>query len=149
MGYTQYADTRKWKVADTDEMVRLGGFKPGYNQELRFIRSELRIYGGLGGSERIRLNFYADTNYSRLLFQSDWHDITNIEAAHWMGWVRFDFDRRPINKHTFYYLAFEFENYTRTGNARYLAFALDWPHPKNTHLTAPFYGLTAMFYGYR
>lgn len=151
MGYKDFPETLMLKVAETGEEVECGGFHVGYHQELKYLLAAVYIQGAASGSEEFRANIYADSAYSKQLYQSDWSalsDISNL-GANWIGRLRFTFDRKHLNKNLIYYVAVESQNYTRNLDTFYVGLVLDWPLPVNTHNTSGIYAPEISFFGFR
>lgn len=150
MAFATFPKQQLAKIAGTAELVRLGAAKPGRHLELAHVQLGLYKHGAAGGSEQLRVNVYSDSGYQVAYAQSAWVSLASIPglATYWIGRVRFDFARQPLNKNLTYYLALETQSYARSGDNFYLATLLDWPLPVNANLDAPRYAGAFALYGY-
>ena len=133
MAVLDISKTQYIKTVDTGEEIRMGSFKTVKSGELRFIRITMYWIGKIPDTEQVRVNIYSDSGYDSLLYQSDWRDLGDITGAtsEYFAYVRCDFDRVNLNKENTYYIAAEYNNYTRNGSTYYQALVYDFPFPKN------------------
>lgn len=134
MAFKDFASTQYCKTIDTGELVRLGSFQETTNGFLAHIRAMLVIRGvtNLAGTEKIRLKIFSDVGFSSLLYTSEWSnlsDITGLGSADWIGWIRCDFNKHPINKNLVYYVAAELTGYTRNADIFWCGLNYDFPFP--------------------
>ena len=114
--------------SDTQE-VNLGSFNQDRVTKLGNVRLFLYLKGSFT-NEQITLHVKDDpdsptTDYTATV------DISDVPTAgsHWLGWVRFDFNKEFINESTEYYLTAETANYTE--GTEYIGFAFDYPNVQN------------------
>ncbi len=122
------------KTIDTGETVLCGGFTLGSETELSNIRVILFKVGTLAGTEQLRARVYGDRAMTKLMHTSDWLNLSAIEdlTAMWWGWVRFDFERKPLDTVREYFLAIDTQGYTRNADTMFIGLSLDWPTRVNS-----------------
>jgi hypothetical protein len=133
------------KCMETDEVAKAGSIDLTEHTELHAIRVLLYKYGLIVTTERMRAKIYTDSDYTKLLYTSDWADVADVGAGEFWGWMRLDFDRKFLHKLQTYYVAIEVGNYTYSDSS-FLALSLDWPVQQNTGSVQ---ALAMQIYGYR
>ena len=131
MSFLNFSENLYVKEMDSNEETGLGGMSPLSNGELAHMRVLLYIRGTINGSETIKVNFYADKLNNNLLFSSSASNLSQITPSpnNFLGWVKVDFNRIPLNKNITYYPALQLQNYTRVGDTYVVGVAYDWPAP--------------------
>ena len=131
MSFQQFADVQYIKTFDNNEKIRMGSFSVVESLELKYIRSLFYINGTLSGTEQVQMTLYSDPDYSNVLYQSNTVDIVDIGTYtnNFIGWIRFDFEQKNINKDITYYPAMTISNYTRNGDTFYIGMSYDFPFP--------------------
>ena len=151
-----YPATRVFKVFETDEVVSGGGATFAADQQLADIVLDLYVLGTLAGTERLRALIYTDSALAKLYATSAWSALADASvdtsSGAWLGQLRFAFSPAVhLDAGALYYIAFEIDSYTRSGETLYIAAAYDWPLSINTNTGAASaaYGLAMAPYGYR
>lgn len=141
MAFKDFSNIQYIKTIDTGEEARMGGFKTAVNTELEHIRPTIYINAGTITTEEVRINVYSDPGASSKIFSSSWAKLSDIEglSTSWIGWIRVDFDRQPLNKYIWYYTTIELRNYTRVVGGYYIGFSYDFPFPKYDNSEIYFY----------
>ena len=134
MAFQDFADTQYIKTVDTGEEVRIGYFNVQESILLKYIRLTVYINGAKPTTEKLKIELHLDSNYSSLYATSDWTELASIAddmtTNYWIGWVRVDFNREPINSNITYYPKIIFDNYTRNYVTEYyIGVAVDFPFP--------------------
>jgi hypothetical protein len=131
MAFLNFSENLYVKEMDSNEETGLGGMSPAVNGDLAHMRVFVYIKGTIGGSETIKVNFYGDELTNNLLFSSSKSNLSNINPSpnNYLGWVKVDFDRQPLNKNITYYPSLQLENYTRNGETYVIGIVYDWPAP--------------------
>lgn len=133
MAFKDFSNIQYIKTIDTGEEIRMGGFKVASNSEIEYMRPTIYINNGTITNEEMRVNIYSDYGTTSKIFSSSWtklSDISGMTTLYWIGWVRVDFNREPLNKYIWYYPAIELRNYTRVFGGLYIGAAYDFPFPK-------------------
>jgi hypothetical protein len=129
MAFADFADKQYIKTIETGETIRLGSFSTTSAIELRHIRLTMFVQGGWTGAEQGYIEVYHNTKYLSTDYVSDLMEINTISVgAYWIGWVRFDFDRFPLNPNTTYYPVFKMNNYVGSPS-QFVGLCADFPFP--------------------
>ena len=129
MAFQDFSETQYIKTIETGETIRLGSFQTTSAIELKHIRLTMYVKGGWAGTEQGYIEVYHNTKYESTEFIGDTMELNTITVGdHWIGWVRFDFDRFPLNPNTTYYPVFKTANYTSTPT-RLIGLSFDFPFP--------------------
>lgn len=146
MAFKDFSDTQYIKTVDTGEEIRMGSFFPPKNMEIAYMRPTIFISGAMPTTEEIRINIYSDETTTSKLFSSAWSKLSDISGvtASWIGWIRCDFNRQPINKFIKYYPTIELQNYTRTPSY-FIGFSYDFPFAIYDNAEPYFYNHSLQF----
>lgn len=101
-------------------------------------------------TETAKLKVYSTVGLDNLLFESDLVnlvDISGINDGNWLGKVRFDFNRHPIDGNSEYYVTIEMSNYTYV-STDYIGVVLDGDTEINTKAVATQAGAALELFGY-
>ena len=151
MAFKDFSKVQYIKTIDTGELVKIGSFNTVNNLELKYMRLTVYVESMALTTEQIRINIYSDIDCTSKLFSSDWCTLSDISglSSRWIGWVRIDFNRQPINKLLTYYAAIESQNYTRTAS-NYIGCSFDFPFPIYENNENDFYNHPLQFqlFGY-
>lgn len=130
MSFTDFSEDQFIKTVDTGEKIKMGSFQTPENGELVYMRITPYWEGKIPTTEQVRLNIYSNPEYTALLYQSDYSDLVDIsnKSTNWIGWLRIDFNREPVNLNSTYYVEAEYNNYTRTGSY-FQSLCWDFPFP--------------------
>jgi hypothetical protein len=111
---------------DTQE-VNLGSFTQDRVTKLGNIRLFLYLQGAFT-NEQLTLHVKDDPDSPTTDFTAT-VDVSDVPDAgtHWLGWVRFDFNKEFINEATEYFLTIETANYTESAS-KYIGVAFDYPN---------------------
>jgi hypothetical protein len=133
MAITQYPSRLYVRVSETDELFRGATFTPGADQVVTAGIVTLYNQGTPVAGERARLRLFHDGALQKPLASSAWLYLDAIPgiAAAWLGRIRFDFPPFWVGGAFTYHLGLEVAGYSRSGDARYLGWVLDWPYPVN------------------
>jgi hypothetical protein len=115
--------------SDSQE-VNLGSFIQDRTTKLGNVR--LLVYlQGVFTDEQITLHVKDNpdapsTDFTATLNPVDVPDV----GTHWLGWIRFDFNKEFLVKDTQYFLTIESSNYTESAS-KYIGVAFDYPNVQN------------------
>ena len=149
MGYDFPKQQYFIQVEATDELTTLGKYE--FQDVTELSQIELNIQKvGIHTTEEIRLEIHGSETEDLPLALSDWYSYDDfaIGSSHWVGKIVFDFDRYHINPNQEYWLKVQVTNYVYTDDARYIAFALDWPLSINDYAVDNETGAMAGIVGY-
>ena len=130
MAFKDFSDVQYIKTVDTGEEISIGSFIPPKNMGIAYMRSTIFISGQVPTTERMRINIYSDLDNTSKIFASDWSNLNEIVGvtSSWIGWIRVDFNKEPLNKYLSYYPTIELDGYTRTPTY-FIGFCYDFPFP--------------------
>lgn len=125
------------RTIDTSEILRMGSATVLTSGNLGHIRIGLFIFNqaARSGSEQVRVKVYSDSGYSSLLYTSSWVslNVTTIpllNSTHsWIGMIRADFSKQPLNNQLVKYIAIELQNYTYVLGTFWIGAFKDYPYP--------------------
>jgi len=118
--------------SDSDSQeVKLGSFTQSHNSKLKHMRI-FSYYQGAFTNEEMVLRITDSLTSPTVTYVSDPLLPANIEGVgtHWLGWVRFDFNKEFIVDGTEYFMTISTANYTE-GASKYIGFAYDFPNIQN------------------
>jgi hypothetical protein len=152
MAIKDFSNVLYCKTLEASEKADMGTFNLAENLELGHIRTLLFINGAIVGTERARINIYSTSTKESLIAQSSWlnlSDILNL-SNYWLGYVRFDFNRQPINNNFTYYAELEIDQYTPSGSF-YVGAMHDFPASVYDNAENIFYNhpLVMQIFGYK
>lgn len=150
MGFYPIHKTQVVKTLGTDERAHLGGYRLKRDMELAHIRLVIYKHGTAAGDEKLRLGLYSRADLAGPVALSNWVDVADFaEDDYWTGLVRFDFAREFLDADSIYHLGIEADEYTRGGQAFYLAVVADWPDPVNVPQSGSgYFAAAAHFFGF-
>jgi hypothetical protein len=152
MAFLDFSDNQYIKFADTGEDIRMGGFSTVNNMELKHIRTTIYIDGAIPTTERMKIEIHGHIGVQSLLYTSDWANLADIAnvSDRWLGWIRIDFNREPINKDVTYYPKIVLDNYTAIAGSFRIGFAYDFPFPVYDNSQDLFYNhpIAMQIFGY-
>jgi len=133
MSYLNFSDKLFVKALDTGEKLNLGGLQGAASGELTNIT--LNMYGtaDLSGTASVKIGIHLNTDFTGQYAFSDEFFIKDVPtqlgdiSSPFLAFVRFDFNRIPINKNQLYYFSLQTSGYTRTGNTHYIGVVLEYP----------------------
>lgn len=147
MSYLQFRSQDSIRVADTGDIVSLGGFQPANNGELRHIVLNIYKHGTLPTATKMKMGLHSSSDLTTAYAFSDEFFVSTIENSiegndltYWRAWVRFDFGRPNLNKNQLYYMSLQFTDYIRDADNFYIGVVGDDPNDliyatgvENTH----------------
>jgi len=152
MAFKDFANTLYINPFNTDDIIPMGNFDVETSIELQHIRVLAVIKGTIIGTEKIRLKVYGSEKSNKVLYTSEWSNISDISnlGQYWLGWLRCDFQRNPINANQGYHVKAEISGYNRTIDF-YIGLSYDWPWPIYDNGADKFYnqGLAMQIFGYK
>lgn len=134
MAFKDFSEYKYVKTFDSNEEIRMGGFQVVTSGFLKYVRVMLVMseVASLVGTETLTMKVYADQNLTSLLYTSGVVSISDIDydplLHSWVGFVRFDFTNKPINKNYFYYPTVTIANFTPAMDF-WIGLNYDWPDP--------------------
>jgi len=151
MSFNNFASIQGFVVLETGLKQKLGIATIPHELELSHIVLTLYKHGANVGSEQLRINLYANDRYDSPFKSSGWVSIADIEdlSTNWLGWLRFDFERRNISLNQVVYVEIESQNYTRNADTFYLGIGLDDPVRFNTITSGSSAPAAMQIIGYR
>ena len=123
MSFLNFPETQHIKTLDINETIDCGSVTMPAHSELEHIRVKTFIHGNVGGARlRIKLDILSGSDV-----YSEWSSISDIEGLtdKWIGWVRFDFNRKPLKISEEYKVYVEVDNYTRDNDVTYIGLGYD------------------------
>ena len=131
MAITQFPNILIVKKFDTSENIEIGQFKPTKHGELKYARTRFLVRGNIVGTERVRMKVHLTSDLTVAYATSTWVNVSTFDTSSgsndMLSWVRFDFNREPLNKNQSYYFSIESGNYTRNADTFYLGLTYDYP----------------------
>lgn len=128
MAFLDFSKTQFIKTVPPIGKIPIGYFKVVTSLNLYHIRLTIYIDGFVPTVEQVRVNIYSDADYSSLIYQSAWANLSDIDMQDkWIGWLRTDFDGENISNQFRYYPEIEVANYAEVVGVSYLGFAYDFP----------------------
>jgi len=113
------------------QQVKLGSFTQSKNSKLKNIRIFAYLQGAFT-SEELVLRITDSLTSPTVTFVSDTFFPADIDGvgSHWLGWIRFDFNKEFIINGTEYFMTISTTNYTESAS-KYIGFAYDYPNVQN------------------
>jgi hypothetical protein len=127
----------------------LGSFRLASAMDLQQVFLTVLKRGPWVGAERFRLKVFPTADSTVALYTSDWRDLDEleeVEPAHWLGVLRFDFAGVPINPTLTYHLKIEGDGYTPTASF-WVGVLADWPVAVHSSASSARRAMQANFVG--
>lgn len=135
MSYLNFSETLFVQALDTSEKLNLGGWQSLVSGELAHITLNMFGTANLSGSAAVKIGVHLNTDFTGQYVFSDEFFIKDVPTelgaatSPFLAYVRFDFDRVPINKNQLYYFSLQTSSYTRTGDTHYIGVVKEYPDP--------------------
>lgn len=135
MSYLNFSDKLFIHTLDTAEKLNLGGWKSLVSGELAHITLNMFGTANLEGAASVKMGIHLSTNFAGQYAFSDEFFIKDVPTAlgeslePFLAFVRFDFNRIPINKNQLYYFSLQTSGYTRDADTRYIGVVKEYPDP--------------------
>lgn len=123
MSFLNFPEIQHMRIMDTNEEIHCGSIAFTEHSELEYVRAKVFIHGDVGGARlRVRLDRSGHPDV-----YSDWVRVADIEdlSDKWIGWLRFDINRKPFVGTTQHDVYIEVDNYTMEEYVTYIGVGFD------------------------